>query len=76
LNVTALYLGVAGAGSVGGLVLTLGGVEYMGLICGLIEALALVLALLSIRTIGPAGQHQQEVIATLVPQESAEIGNQ
>ncbi len=59
LNVTALYLGVAGAGSVGGLVLTLGGVTYMGLVCGLIEVLALVLALFCIRAGNAVGKFSE-----------------
>jgi predicted MFS family arabinose efflux permease len=76
LNVTALYLGVAGAGSIGGFVLTLGGIAYMGLVCGLIEVLALAMALLSIRVGGAVSTANQRQYVPPATQESAKIGNQ
>jgi predicted MFS family arabinose efflux permease len=47
LNMTALYLGIAGGGIIGGLVLTIGSIAYLGVVVGVIEALALGLVLVS-----------------------------
>nr|BBH87896.1 MFS transporter [Thermosporothrix sp. COM3] len=47
LNSMVMFLGIAGAGSVGGLVLSTAGVEYLAIVSSILEALVLILVLRS-----------------------------
>lgn len=51
LNMTALYLGIAGAGVIGGLVLSAGGIAYLGATDSLMMLLALILTLITMRLV-------------------------
>lgn len=75
LNMTALYLGIATAGLVGGLVLSLSGVAYLGIASALIEAISLVLVLANVRSIVSIGQPEQEMPATPALRGNSEVRN-
>ncbi|GHO91087.1 MFS transporter [Reticulibacter mediterranei] len=60
LNMTALYLGIAGGGIIGGLVLTIGSIAYLGVVVGVIEALALGLVLVSVSKVASVNQQASD----------------
>jgi predicted MFS family arabinose efflux permease len=60
LNMSALYLGIAGAGAMGGLILNVWGIAYLGAVCSVLMLLALGLALFSTRQAGKAAGVQEE----------------
>ncbi|WP_165422877.1 MFS transporter [Ktedonosporobacter rubrisoli] len=77
LNMTALYLGTAGAGALGGLVLALGGIEYLGATCSLAMLIALLLILSNTRLVNRnKGQAREEVPSPVIQQKSAPAGEQ
>lgn len=68
---SAVYLGIAGAGAMGGLILNIGGIAYLGAVCSLMMVLALVLILFNTRLAGKSGSQRQELPASPVLQEKS-----